>query len=70
MEPAARGVTRRVPDAFDEHYYRNAGEMEGDAAHYDQYDRKGPKVFVGEWATREGKPTTIPDMRLWAMPRG
>jgi len=25
---------------------------------YDKYDRNGPKVFVGEWATREGFPTT------------
>jgi alpha-N-arabinofuranosidase len=51
-------VTQRVPDAFDEHYYRSAGQMESDAAHYDKYDRNGPKVFVGEWATREGSPTT------------
>jgi len=26
--------------------------------HYDQTDRNGPKIFVGEWATREGSPTT------------
>jgi alpha-N-arabinofuranosidase len=32
--------------------------MEEDAARYDKYDRKGYKVFVGEWATREGEPTT------------
>lgn len=44
-------------DVVDEHYYRNAFEMESDADHYDKYDRKGPKVFVGEWATREGSPT-------------
>ena len=25
--------------------------------HYDKTDRNGPKIFVGEWATREGKPT-------------
>ncbi len=50
-------VTSRTPDIVDEHYYRNAFEMESDADHYDHYDRKGPKVFVGEWATREGSPT-------------
>jgi alpha-N-arabinofuranosidase len=27
---------------------------------YDKTDRNGPKIFVGEWATREGSPT--PDM--------
>ncbi len=28
-----------------------------DANHYDKTDRSGPKIFVGEWATREGEPT-------------
>jgi len=28
------------------------------ASQYDKYDRNGPKIFVGEWATREGAPTT------------
>lgn len=45
-------------EVMDEHYYRNAWEMEEDAGHYDNYSRTGPKVFVGEWATREGAPTT------------
>ncbi|GAC1312523.1 MAG: hypothetical protein NVSMB24_34160 [Mucilaginibacter sp.] len=48
--------TRKV-EVIDEHYYRSASEMEADASHYDNYDRKGPKIFVGEWATREGSPT-------------
>ena len=51
-------LTMRKPDAFDEHYYRSAGEMESDAGHYDKYSRTGPKTFVGEWATREGSPAT------------
>jgi alpha-N-arabinofuranosidase len=51
-------LTQRAPDVIDEHYYRNAPEMEEDAGHYDNYDRNGPKIFVGEWATREGKPST------------
>lgn len=42
----------------DEHYYRNAWDMWENASQYDTYDRKGPKIFVGEWATREGIPTT------------
>ncbi len=50
--------TIRKPQIVDEHYYRNAWGMEEDAAHYDSYDRKGYKVFVGEWATTEGMPTT------------
>jgi alpha-N-arabinofuranosidase len=51
-------IKTRKPEVVDEHYYRTAWEMEEDAMHYDNYDRKGPKVFVGEWATREGSPTT------------
>ena len=49
-----------VPDLVDEHFYRSPGAMEGDATHYDSYSRTGPKIFVGEWATRIGGPT--PDM--------
>jgi alpha-N-arabinofuranosidase len=48
------------PDVLDEHYYRRAEEMFANAEQYDNADRNGPKIFVGEWATREGTPT--PDM--------
>ena len=48
------------PDLLDEHYYRHAEEMFANAGQYDKTDRRGPKIFVGEWATREGTPT--PDM--------
>lgn len=44
-------------DMIDDHFYRNAADFESSATYYDQYDRKGPKVLVGEWATREGSPT-------------
>jgi alpha-N-arabinofuranosidase len=27
------------------------------SGHFDRPDRNGPKIFVGEWATREGSPT-------------
>ena len=51
-------VTSRRPDMIDEHYYfDDRAGME--AAHrYDGYDRSQPKIMVGEWATREGAPTT------------
>ena len=45
-------------DVVDEHYYRNAEAMYRAAQQYDSYDRNGPKIFCGEWATREGTPTT------------
>jgi alpha-N-arabinofuranosidase len=45
------------PDVLDEHYYMSAEKSFDDASHYDKADRNGPKIFVGEWATREGAPT-------------
>ena len=49
-----KGIT---PDVVDDHYYRRATEFFHDTTHYDKTDRSGPKIFVGEWATREGAPT-------------
>jgi alpha-L-arabinofuranosidase len=34
-----------------------ASPLHWEGGHYDQADRNGPKIFVGEWATREGSPT-------------
>jgi alpha-N-arabinofuranosidase len=45
------------PDVLDEHFYMAAEQSFADANHYDKVDRQGPKIFVGEWATREGEPT-------------
>lgn len=50
--------TGKKPAVLDEHYYRSSWDMWENASQYDTYDRKGPKIFVGEWATREGAPTT------------
>jgi alpha-N-arabinofuranosidase len=51
-------VASRTPDVIDEHYYRNSeDEMASHAHDYDTRPRSGPKVFVGEWATRVGDPT-------------
>ncbi len=45
------------PDVVDDHFYVRATQFFKDATHYDKTDRSGPKIFVGEWATREGAPT-------------
>ena len=42
------------PDVQDDHYYVRTTQNFHDAHHYDHADRNGPKIFVGEWATREG----------------
>jgi len=55
---ATTRVTTRTPDVIDEHYYRRSeDEMASHAHDYDARPRTGPKVFVGEWATRVGDPT-------------
>ena len=54
---ATMPVKDRRPDLVDEHFYRSARGMAGDWRHYDSYDRSGPKIFVGEWASMEGQPT-------------
>jgi alpha-L-arabinofuranosidase len=70
---ATAPVKTVTPDVLDEHFYVRATENFHTANHYDpsndsgamtweggrynRADRKGPKIFVGEWATREGLPT-------------
>jgi alpha-N-arabinofuranosidase len=55
---ATTAITTRIPDVIDEHYYRRSEEeMAAHANDYDTRRRFGPKVFVGEWATRVGSPT-------------
>jgi alpha-L-arabinofuranosidase len=54
---ATTPIKTMTPDVIDDHYYRRASEFYEDVHHYDQTDRHGPKIFVGEWATREGLPT-------------
>uniref|UniRef100_Q022X4 non-reducing end alpha-L-arabinofuranosidase n=1 Tax=Solibacter usitatus (strain Ellin6076) TaxID=234267 RepID=Q022X4_SOLUE len=50
-------VNGLTPDVVDDHYYKREQGMFAEARHYDNVDRNGPKIFVGEWATREGGPT-------------
>ena len=54
---ATMPVHSRKPDVLDDHFYRSAAEFEADFRHYDTYDRSGPKIFVGEYASQEGTPT-------------
>lgn len=43
-------MRRLKADLVDEHFYRPESWFLAQAARYDQYDRKGPKVFAGEYA--------------------
>jgi len=49
--------TKVHPDVSDEHYYKSPADMMDLVHHYDAASRSGPKIFVGEWATRSGSPT-------------
>jgi alpha-N-arabinofuranosidase len=52
------GRFTRFFDVIDEHYYRRSeDEMASHSHDYDLRPSTGPKVFVGEWATRVGDPT-------------
>jgi alpha-L-arabinofuranosidase len=55
---ATAAVKGRVPDLLDEHYYMTPVQAEMTAHRYDARPRGAPAVFVGEWATRVGAPTT------------
>ena len=39
-----------MPGIIDEHYYSNPDWFIWNANKYDSYDRKGPKIFIGEYA--------------------
>ena len=54
---ATMPVKETQPDVVDDHYYKREIEMFGMSKFYDKAERNGAKIFIGEWATREGSPT-------------
>jgi len=53
-QPENRRVHSVGPDVVDEHYYRPVDVfLKMARGQYETYDRKGPKIFVGEWAAYE-----------------
>ena len=54
---ATAPVTSVKPDVLDDHFYLSAEKYFDDIHHYDNFDRNGPKIFMGEYATMEGSPT-------------
>ncbi len=42
-------------DAVDEHYYVSPNWLLANNHRYDEFDRNGPKVFVGEYASRDDR---------------
>ena len=53
-QPEERRVRSVKPDVVDEHYYRPVDVFQRMArGQYETYDRRGPEIFVGEWAAYE-----------------
>ncbi len=53
-DPAEKRVHSRQPDVIDEHYYSSVDAfLKMAAGKYQKYDRHGPEIFVGEWASHE-----------------
>ena len=53
-QPENRRVHSVAPDVVDEHYYRTVETfLKMARGQYESYDRKGPEIFVGEWADYE-----------------
>jgi alpha-L-arabinofuranosidase len=50
--PIQKSPINAPVETVDEHYYPDAGWFEDHAAMYDNYDRSGPKIYVGEYATK------------------
>jgi alpha-N-arabinofuranosidase len=53
-QPEQLRVHSVKPDVLDEHYYRTVDVfLKMARGHYETYDRRGPEIFVGEWAAYE-----------------
>ncbi len=62
-------MKRLKADLVDEHYYQPEEFFLTQADRYDSYDRKGPKVFAGEYACHgKGKSSTTSTPPLWKLP--
>lgn len=52
-------------DIVDEHYYQNPSWFLNNVKRYDNYDRKGPKVFAGEYAVQTVATTSPNNKNNW-----
>jgi alpha-L-arabinofuranosidase len=52
-------------DFIDEHYYRSPEWFLKNASRYDTYDRKGPKIFAGEYAAHTEKKVQPENKNNW-----
>ncbi|MFR7824255.1 MAG: hypothetical protein ACLU30_14470 [Odoribacter splanchnicus] len=62
-------IKRLQVDLVNEHFYRPENWFLSQSNRYDRYDRKGPKVFAGEYACHgRGKNGIISMQHFWKQP--
>jgi alpha-L-arabinofuranosidase len=52
-------------DILDEHYYQKPDWFLKNANRYDNYDRKGPKIFAGEYAAQSASTVSPENRNTW-----
>ncbi len=52
-------------DIVDEHYYKSPKWFRDNVTRYDKYDRKGPKIFAGEYAAQSVSAATPNNRNNW-----
>lgn len=52
-------------ELVDEHYYKDPKWFRENATRYDNYDRKGPKIFAGEYAAQSVSPASPENKNNW-----
>ncbi|MEO8240484.1 MAG: alpha-L-arabinofuranosidase C-terminal domain-containing protein [Flavobacterium sp.] len=52
-------------ELVDEHYYKSPQWFRENATRYDKYDRKGPKIFAGEYAAQSPSATSSNNSNNW-----
>lgn len=60
-----RSLRSTNADIIDEHYYRNPKWFLENASRYDDYDRKGPKIFAGEYAAQSVNTASPENKNNW-----
>ena len=53
FEDGWKAMREQKADLVDEHFYRSIDWFKNSMQRYDNYDRKGPKVFAGEYACHD-----------------
>ena len=52
-------------DIIDEHYYQSPSWFLQNAGRYDKYDRKGPRIFAGEYAAQSDRVISTENRNNW-----